>query len=271
MNNKDEKDIDYLSKKQFSKIRAYSDHPRTEERDSKDINRFLEDVDKESIRDLSRKEASLLIDILKKRPGEFLYPCGVVKRFPKEKMGDYAYGDGEECFNSCVGSRFVGHCPDYANKKIEKRVKKLIEEIENNSDTPYKCDECNDRVIPDKKLLKNAKKRTSEDLRYGKLFVSREDGEKKLVCYSCSLEKRAKKLEKELKSDKGPSCEICGDWVLSNKDLYENIDNGLKGNVKLSDLVHHLADLEKEIILIVCEECHKRIHQGDLKEYLPKK
>ena len=100
-----------IAEKQKDYIRILSkSYPSTKEKDEENIQAFLRSRDKNSIKDLTIKEASELIQILLSYPAEYVFPCGLKSILHKKDINCYnVLGRHEGCMHSCPDKQIGGN------------------------------------------------------------------------------------------------------------------------------------------------------------------
>jgi len=98
--------------KQIEYIKILSNYPDTRNNDADDIRCFLSQHSKERIEELSKKEASGLIETLLKRPVKYVFLCGKEQFINKKDYNRYdMLGELEACLHECETD--VNACPKW--------------------------------------------------------------------------------------------------------------------------------------------------------------
>ena len=98
-----------ITKRQDDYIKILSDYDSTREADAKDIEVFLSGVSKQNISNLSKKEASDLIQLLLKRPVIYTLVCEKVVELEKQEVNSFHFlGEIEACLHHCPDPVFSG-------------------------------------------------------------------------------------------------------------------------------------------------------------------
>jgi len=93
-----------ITESQYDYIKILSDYDSTREADAKDIEEFLSGVSKTDISNLSKKEASDLIQLLLKRTVHYTMICEKVVELEKKEVNSFHFlGEMDACMH---------HCPD---------------------------------------------------------------------------------------------------------------------------------------------------------------
>ena len=100
-----------ITDKQKEYLTILSSYESTKAQDEEDIKNFLKKVNKSEVAQLSKTEASELIQILLKRPVEYKFPCGKKAILPKQEINGYnVLGPLEGCLHSCPDDIDVNSC-----------------------------------------------------------------------------------------------------------------------------------------------------------------
>jgi uncharacterized protein (UPF0212 family) len=83
-------------------------------------------------------------------------------------------------------------------------------------------------------------------------------------CLSCMNEERVESLVKKLY--KMSRCAVCDRLIFDDQDFYDSITFGDTSIIR-SKLNKHHINYEKNEIIIVCSECHTKIHNSNKKKY----
>jgi hypothetical protein len=114
--------MDAITNKQEEYIKILSSYEATKKEDEGDIAAYLKEHNKKEISQLSKKEASELIQILLQRPTEYVFLCGKKATLHKREVNCYhVLGDVEACMHTCPNSTVggdVNNCP-YWKKSFE--------------------------------------------------------------------------------------------------------------------------------------------------------
>lgn len=93
---------DRATEKQIEYVRILSSYPDTKDKDAEAIRLFLAQHKKDKVEDLTKKEASALIEILLKLPIKYVFPCGTGKQVNKSDYNRYnLFGELEACLHEC--------------------------------------------------------------------------------------------------------------------------------------------------------------------------
>lgn len=92
-------------------------------------------------------------------------------------------------------------------------------------------------------------------------FFSGDRGKK---CLSCINEKQVESLVEKL--NKMKRCPVCDRLILDDQDFHKNITLDDKTIISSKPNKHHINYKENKII-IVCSECHSKIHNSKKKKY----
>jgi hypothetical protein len=104
--------------RQIEYIRLLSGYPDTKNKDADDIRCFLLQHNKERIEELSKNEASELIEILLERPVKYVFLCGKEQFTDKKDYNRYdMLGELEACLHECVTD--VNDYPKWRDDIIE--------------------------------------------------------------------------------------------------------------------------------------------------------
>jgi hypothetical protein len=109
--------MDSITEKQADYIKILSSYEYSKKEDEADIANFLKEHNKEKIPELSKREASELIEILLRRPTEYVFICGRKAILPKKDVNRFnVLGHMEACLHACPDEKIGGDvngCPDY--------------------------------------------------------------------------------------------------------------------------------------------------------------
>ncbi len=93
-----------ITERQYDYIKILSDYDSTRVEDLKDIQNFLQSRSKTDLKQLSKREASDLIQLLLERPVNYTLPCGRQVYLSKQDVNSFHFlGEIEACLH---------HCPD---------------------------------------------------------------------------------------------------------------------------------------------------------------
>lgn len=113
-----------ITARQREYIRILSSYPSTKEVDEADVRQYLKKVNKNEVSELSRREASELIQILLQRPTEYTFPCGKKATLPKQEVNGYnVLGWLEGCLHACPDNIDVNNC-DYLIEHMDELQQK---------------------------------------------------------------------------------------------------------------------------------------------------
>ena len=108
--------MDPITEKQANYIKILSSYEYSKKEDEQDIQDYLQEHDKKTISQLSKKKASKLIQILLKRPTEYIFPCGKKLILHKREVNSYhVLGDVEACLHACPDDKDVHDCSYWIN------------------------------------------------------------------------------------------------------------------------------------------------------------
>jgi len=109
-----------ITDRQLEYINILSSYESSKGIDSRIIASFLEKCGKEEIKELSKKEASDLIQELLKIPVEYEFPCGIKKLINKQDYNTYSVlGPLEACLHDCPKNLDVYDCDVWIKKEEE--------------------------------------------------------------------------------------------------------------------------------------------------------
>jgi hypothetical protein len=95
-----------------------SGYPDTKDNDADDIQCYLLQLNKERIEELSKQEASGLIETLLERPVKYVFLCGREQFITKKDYNRYdMLGELEACLHECETD--VNACPKWTEEIIE--------------------------------------------------------------------------------------------------------------------------------------------------------
>ena len=98
--------------KQIDYIKILSNYPDTKDKDTEDIQCFLSQNKKEKLEELTKKEASGLIQTLLKRQVKYVFLCGKEQYITKQDYNRYnLFGELEACLHECETD--VNDCPKW--------------------------------------------------------------------------------------------------------------------------------------------------------------
>lgn len=110
--------LDKITDKQLDYINILSGYTSSKEKDAKIIVDFLNTAHKNSLNDLTKKEASALIDALLKVPVEYKFPCGKKSILNKQEVNGYELlGELEACLHDCPKNIDVHDCSYWARER----------------------------------------------------------------------------------------------------------------------------------------------------------
>ena len=93
--------MDTITEKQKEYIKILSSYDFSKEEDEKDIADYLKAMGRQNLSELSKKEASQLIQILLKRPTEYTFICGRKAILNKQKVNSFnVWGEIEACMRA---------------------------------------------------------------------------------------------------------------------------------------------------------------------------
>jgi hypothetical protein len=109
-----------ITEKQKEYIAILSSYESTMVQDREDIKNFLKSANKSEVAQLSKTEASELIQTLLKRPAEYMFPCGKKATLPKEEIDSFnVLGEFEGCLHACPDGIDVNDCTYWQNYEGE--------------------------------------------------------------------------------------------------------------------------------------------------------
>jgi len=109
--------MDPITEKQYDYIKILSNYEATREEDQKDIESYLHNASKKDLSELSKQEASKLIQKLLERSVEHEFICGRKTLLHKREVNSFIFlGEMEACMHHCPDSTINGDiniCEDY--------------------------------------------------------------------------------------------------------------------------------------------------------------
>ena len=106
-----------ITDKQANYIKILSNYDYSKKEDEADIADFLKEHDKENVSQLSKWEASELIQVLLKRPTQYVFVCGRKAILDKQEINGFnVLGEIEACGHACPNNEIQGdvnNCPDF--------------------------------------------------------------------------------------------------------------------------------------------------------------
>jgi hypothetical protein len=118
-----------ITDNQLNYIKILSSYDFSLEDDQKDIESFLSNKSKTALNQLSKSEASELIQLLLERPTGYLLSCDTVIVLDKREVNSFhVLGDVEACLHYCPYGRYIGDCEDYM------KYQQLVDECELDDD-----------------------------------------------------------------------------------------------------------------------------------------
>jgi hypothetical protein len=110
-----------LTERQAEYITILSSYEYSKKEDEADIVNFLKDRNKKDISQLTKWEASELIEILLKRPTQYVFVCGLKAILDKKDVNcNNVLGDIEGCMHACPDEEIRGdinNCPYYQGQQ----------------------------------------------------------------------------------------------------------------------------------------------------------
>jgi len=110
-----------ITERQAEYIKILSSYDYTEKEDEAEIANYLEQYSKQNVSQLSKREASELIQILLKRPTEYVFVCGRKAILDKREVNAFnALGYLEACLHACPNKKIQGdvnNCLDYKDQQ----------------------------------------------------------------------------------------------------------------------------------------------------------
>ena len=105
------------TQRQIEYIKILSNYPDTKDKDEEDIRFFLSQNKKGKIEELTKTEASELIEILLERPVKYIFLCGKEQLINKKDYNCYyMLGKLEACLHECETD--VNACPKWFEEEI---------------------------------------------------------------------------------------------------------------------------------------------------------
>ena len=112
-----------ITEMQADYIKILSSYDYSKKEDEADIANFLKEQNKQEISQLSKWEASELIQVLLKQPTQYVFVCGRKAILDKQEVNGFnALGDTETCGYACPNEEIQGDinvCPDYKDQYSE--------------------------------------------------------------------------------------------------------------------------------------------------------
>lgn len=112
--------MDSITKKQAEYIKILSSYDYSKKEDEADIANYLKEHNKQEVPQLSKREASELIQILLRRSTEYTFVCGRKAILHKQKVNSFeVLGYLEGCLHACPNEKIKGdvnNCPDYKSQ-----------------------------------------------------------------------------------------------------------------------------------------------------------
>jgi hypothetical protein len=109
---------DSATQRQIDYIKILSNYPDTKDKDEEDIRLFLSQQKKGRIEELTKAEASELIETLLERPVKYVFFCGKETFINKKDFNRYdILGELEACLHECQID--VNACPKWFEEEIE--------------------------------------------------------------------------------------------------------------------------------------------------------
>lgn len=106
--------MDSITKRQLEYINILSSYQFTTKEDKADIDAYIKSCQKNTIEELTKKEGSELIQILLKRPKEYIFICGKSKILDKKEVNCFnVLGEMEACIHDCPVGIDINDCPDF--------------------------------------------------------------------------------------------------------------------------------------------------------------
>jgi hypothetical protein len=109
--------MDLITERQVEYIKVLSSYDYSKKEDEADIINYLKQQGKQNLLQLSKKEGSELIQILLKRPAEYIFPCGKKAVLHKREINCYnVLGFMEACMHACPDEGINGDihsCSDF--------------------------------------------------------------------------------------------------------------------------------------------------------------
>jgi hypothetical protein len=103
-----------ITENQKDYIKILSSYEYSKQDDEADIANYLKAQNKQNIGQLTKGEASELIQILLNRPTQYTFACGRKAILHKKEVNCFAVlGDLEGCLHACPINANVGGCPEY--------------------------------------------------------------------------------------------------------------------------------------------------------------
>lgn len=106
-----------ITERQLEYIHILSSCDYSKKEDEADIANYLKQHGKQTLSELSKREASELIQLLLKRPAQYVFPCGETAILDKQEINGYnVLGFMEGCMHACPNKKIQGNihgCPDF--------------------------------------------------------------------------------------------------------------------------------------------------------------
>jgi len=141
---------------QLNYIKILSNYDYTKEEDERDISDFLKLRSKSEIDQLTKREASDLIQLLLKRPTGYLLPCDIILVLDKREVNSFhVLSDIEACLHYCPEKLYIGDCQKY--QEYQAKIGEYGEEEPTESGPPSPNDFKDKKVIviPDRELYEH--------------------------------------------------------------------------------------------------------------------
>ena len=135
-----------VTENQLNYIEILSNYDYTKEEDERDISNFLKSRSKSEINQLTKREASDLIQLLLKRPTGYLLPCDIIIVLDKREVNSFhVLSDIEACLDYCPENVYIGDCQKYQD--YQAKIREYGEEEPTESESPTLIDFKDKKVI----------------------------------------------------------------------------------------------------------------------------
>jgi len=112
-----------ISKKQLDYINILLHGEDSNEWDIRTMSNYLASIAKENISEITIKQASELIDLLRKKIVDYILPCGERIRISRDEVGRFNFfGPLEACSHRCPKGIDIHDCKEFMDYKEEENV-----------------------------------------------------------------------------------------------------------------------------------------------------